>query len=425
MFSHFQNYNSNINVQIASLYKMTQQEVQSQLSHIRDSFCDDFGLPDIGLDAEIVKQRPEELSKHCDNLLDSIQRGLVLKSTNFNVFHEVRFFFCAYRIKLGDLIMGRANHEYRFSSGTYGRLLISEISVAWNHQFQILAQDVLNKAQNSTQSVINRFYERLHQINQVIIECDDLGKKFRTDDPEIINMTREMLKTTTDRITELDAIVEQVKAAGKDYHAPESESNGWENRELYPIDNFDEERDPALYNIQGLKDSSPLKLLLVGDSGVGKSSLLLSFVEQKFSINFISTIGVDFKTRSITAGGESIRLQVWDTAGQERFRSLTTSFYRGKQAVLIVYDVTDKVSLESTQYWLNQTDSWADEGCGIFLVGTKADIKHDNHEYISAFLQNFRSPRPSVKHFMLHAQDYGRVEELFVKIVLELAFQAR
>eukprot|EP01097_Dermamoeba_algensis_P006746 TRINITY_DN420_c0_g1_i4.p1 TRINITY_DN420_c0_g1~~TRINITY_DN420_c0_g1_i4.p1 ORF type:complete len:135 (-),score=16.19 TRINITY_DN420_c0_g1_i4:474-878(-) len=90
-----------------------------------------------------------------------------------------------------------------------------------------------------------------------------------------------------------------------------------------------------------------IKLLLIGDSGVGKSCLLLRFSDDSFTPSFITTIGIDFKIRTIELDGKKIKLQIWDTAGQERFRTITTAYYRGAMGILLVYDVTDEKSFGS------------------------------------------------------------------------------
>ena len=93
--------------------------------------------------------------------------------------------------------------------------------------------------------------------------------------------------------------------------------------------------------------SRQIKLLLIGDSGVGKSCCLLRFSEDSFTPSFITTIGIDFKIRTIELDGKRVKLQIWDTAGQERFRTITTAYYRGAMGILLVYDVTDERSFNS------------------------------------------------------------------------------
>jgi Ras-related protein Rab-8A len=97
-----------------------------------------------------------------------------------------------------------------------------------------------------------------------------------------------------------------------------------------------------------------IKLLLIGDSGVGKSCLLLRFSDDTFTTSFITTIGIDFKIRTIELDNKRIKLQIWDTAGQERFRTITTAYYRGAMGILLVYDVTDESSFNSTEYPVGQ-----------------------------------------------------------------------
>lgn len=97
-------------------------------------------------------------------------------------------------------------------------------------------------------------------------------------------------------------------------------------------------------------ESSVIRLLLLGDSAVGKSSLLLRFCENRFENNFVITIGVDFKTKTMNIDGKTHRVQVWDTAGQERFRTITPAYYRNAMGVLILFDVTNKKSFESMFY---------------------------------------------------------------------------
>lgn len=118
-----------------------------------------------------------------------------------------------------------------------------------------------------------------------------------------------------------------------------------------------------------------MKLLLIGDSGVGKSCLLLRFSDDSFTPSFIATIGIDFKIRTIDLDNKKIKLQIWDTAGQERFRTITTAYYRGAMGILLVYDVTDEKSFHNIRNWIKNIDEHASEGVNKILVGNKCDCE--------------------------------------------------
>ncbi|KAI0185375.1 ras family-domain-containing protein [Xylaria flabelliformis] len=128
---------------------------------------------------------------------------------------------------------------------------------------------------------------------------------------------------------------------------------------------------PSPYHILSLH--SEIKLLLIGDSGVGKSCCLLRFSEDSFTPSFITTIGIDFKIRTIELDGKRVKLQIWDTAGQERFRTITTAYYRGAMGILLVYDVTDQRSFENIRTWFANVEQHATEGVNKILIGNKCD----------------------------------------------------
>nr|XP_042135362.1 ras-related protein Rab-13 isoform X1 [Peromyscus maniculatus bairdii] len=117
------------------------------------------------------------------------------------------------------------------------------------------------------------------------------------------------------------------------------------------------------------------KLLLIGDSGVGKTCLIIRFAEDNFNSTYISTIGIDFKIRTVEIEGKRIKLQVWDTAGQERFKTITTAYYRGAMGIILVYDITDEKSFENIQNWMKSIKENASAGVERLLLGNKCDME--------------------------------------------------
>lgn len=116
------------------------------------------------------------------------------------------------------------------------------------------------------------------------------------------------------------------------------------------------------------------KLLLIGDSGVGKTCILFRFSEDAFNTTFISTIGIDFKIRTIELDGKKIKLQIWDTAGQERFRTITTAYYRGAMGIMLVYDITQEKSFENIKNWIRNIEENASADVEKMLLGNKCEL---------------------------------------------------
>ncbi|XP_057493041.1 ras-related protein RABA2a-like [Actinidia eriantha] len=118
------------------------------------------------------------------------------------------------------------------------------------------------------------------------------------------------------------------------------------------------------------------KVVLIGDSGVGKSNLLSRFTRNEFCLESKSTIGVEFATRTLEVEGRTVKAQIWDTAGQERYRAITSAYYRGALGALLVYDVTKPTTFENVSRWLKELRDHADSNIVIMLVGNKTDLKH-------------------------------------------------
>ncbi|XP_015915552.1 ras-related protein Rab-35 [Parasteatoda tepidariorum] len=155
------------------------------------------------------------------------------------------------------------------------------------------------------------------------------------------------------------------------------------------------------------------KLLIIGDSGVGKSSLLLRFADNTFSGNYITTIGVDFKIRTLDLDGERVKLQIWDTAGQERFRTITSTYYRGTHGVIVVYDVTNGESFANVKRWIHEIEQNCDMVNRI-LVGNKNDDP-ERKIVVTEDAQRF-AEQMNIKLFETSAKENINVEEMFNEI---------
>lgn len=158
-----------------------------------------------------------------------------------------------------------------------------------------------------------------------------------------------------------------------------------------------------------------IKLLLIGDSGVGKSCLLLRFTDDSFTTSFITTIGIDFKIRTVELDGKRMKLQIWDTAGQERFRTITTAYYRGAMGILLVYDVTDESSFNNIENWIRNIEQHASENVNRILVGNKADMDESKRAIPKSRGQAL-ADEYGLKFFETSAKTNLNVEQVFFTI---------
>mmetsp|Transcript_67689 Transcript_67689/g.190803 ORF Transcript_67689/g.190803 Transcript_67689/m.190803 type:complete len:224 (-) Transcript_67689:169-840(-) len=161
------------------------------------------------------------------------------------------------------------------------------------------------------------------------------------------------------------------------------------------------------------------KLVLIGDSGAGKSCLLLRFADDAFTESYITTIGVDFRFKTISVGGRKIKLQIWDTAGQERFRTMTSAFYRGADGIALVYDVTDPASFEQIEDWFNEVNRQSDQGITKILIGNKCDLAPERR--VSSAEGGRRARELGMEFIETSAKDATNVEAIFSTVSAELA----
>ena len=165
-----------------------------------------------------------------------------------------------------------------------------------------------------------------------------------------------------------------------------------------------------------LKNLISLKILLIGDSHVGKTSLLLKYVDDFFPEEHIATIGIEYKDKIINKDGYNIRLQIWDTAGQERFNSITKNIYRNTNGVLFVYDVTNRKSYNSMKNWIKDTEKIDKDIKGIILAN-KIDL--EEREVNTDELEELGN-KMNMKFLETSAKDNINVKEAFILLVEEL-----
>ncbi|XP_044103420.1 ras-related protein Rab-37 isoform X1 [Neovison vison] len=182
---------------------------------------------------------------------------------------------------------------------------------------------------------------------------------------------------------------------------------------------------------EALEDSPPCspsydvtgKVMLLGDSGVGKTCLLIQFKDGAFlSGTFIATVGIDFRNKVVTVDGVRVKLQIWDTAGQERFRSVTHAYYRDAQALLLLYDITNKSSFDNIRAWLTEIHEYAQRDVVIMLLGNKADVS--NERVIRSEDGETLAREYGVPFMETSAKTGMNVELAFLAIAKELKYRA-
>ncbi|WOK97639.1 ras-related protein Rab11D-like [Canna indica] len=160
------------------------------------------------------------------------------------------------------------------------------------------------------------------------------------------------------------------------------------------------------------------KVVLIGDSAVGKSQILARFARNEFSLDSKATIGVEFQTRTLVIQHKSVKAQIWDTAGQERYRAVTSAYYRGAVGALLVYDITKRQSFDHIPRWLEELRSHADRNIVIMLVGNKTDLE-DQRAVTTEDAKEF-AQKENVFFLETSALEATNVENAFQNVLTEI-----
>jgi len=164
-----------------------------------------------------------------------------------------------------------------------------------------------------------------------------------------------------------------------------------------------------------------IKVLVIGDSGVGKSSFVVRYTDDIYINSYISTIGVDFKVNKFEINNKIIKMQLWDTAGQERFRTITYSYYRGSHAVILVFDITNRDSFLNLNSWLNEINKYCNcDNIYITLIGNKTDLNDDRA--VSFDEANKFANDNNMKYYEISTlnSEYSNINNIFYNIGLHL-----
>jgi len=157
------------------------------------------------------------------------------------------------------------------------------------------------------------------------------------------------------------------------------------------------------------------KLLIIGNSSVGKTSFLFRYADDSFTSAFVSTVGIDFKVKTVFRNDKRVKLQIWDTAGQERYRTITTAYYRGAMGFILMYDITNEDSFNAVQDWITQIKNYSWDNAQIILVGNKCDMEDERAVVPDRGRQLAESL--NVEFFETSAKDNINVRETFERLV--------
>jgi len=156
------------------------------------------------------------------------------------------------------------------------------------------------------------------------------------------------------------------------------------------------------------------KIIIVGDSGVGKSNILGRYINNIFKQDTKSTVGVEFASKKIKANGVNIKLQIWDTAGQERYRSITSAYYRGSKGCFIVYDISSLQTFESVEKWYEEVLKSGEKDISVILIGNKCDL--ENERKVTVEMGENKARNLNCPFFETSALNNIHIEDVFQNI---------
>ncbi|XP_074059555.1 ras-related protein Rab-3D isoform X2 [Macrotis lagotis] len=157
------------------------------------------------------------------------------------------------------------------------------------------------------------------------------------------------------------------------------------------------------------------KLLIIGNSSVGKTSFLFRYADDSFTPAFVSTVGIDFKVKTVYRNEKRVKLQIWDTAGQERYRTITTAYYRGAMGFLLMYDVSNQESFNAVQDWATQIKTYSWDNAQVILVGNKCDL--EDERVVSTEDGKHLADDLGFEFFEASAKDNINVKQVFERLV--------
>lgn len=157
------------------------------------------------------------------------------------------------------------------------------------------------------------------------------------------------------------------------------------------------------------------KLLIIGNSSVGKTSFLFRYADDAFTSAFVSTVGIDFKVKTVYKNEKRIKLQIWDTAGQERYRTITTAYYRGAMGFILMYDITNEESFAAVQDWSTQIKTYSWDNAQVILVGNKCDM--GDERVVSVDSGRLLAEQLGFEFFEASAKENVNVKQTFERLV--------